>query len=151
MLVRKLSYSYTSVLGIGFIPFASGTWGSLFAIITYHFFLSHLPLSFSIMTVTSLSAISILLSNFIIPDKSSDPKHIVIDEVIGMWITCILAPNTIWWLCAAFLLFRLLDITKLPPVNLLEKLHGGLGIIADDIGAGLIAGFVLFIAGAILM
>ncbi|MEC8909441.1 MAG: phosphatidylglycerophosphatase A, partial [Chloroflexota bacterium] len=67
-----------------------------------------------------------------------DPKRAVWDEVAGMWITCLLLPKTLPWLAAAFLVFRVLDILKPWPIRRLEGLPGGLGIMADDVVAGVV-------------
>ena len=77
-----------------------------------------------------------------------DPSRVVIDEVLGQWVTLAGATALNWksWL-AAFILFRLLDIWKPAPVRQLESLPGGYGIVADDIMAGLYGALVLFTAG----
>ena len=77
-----------------------------------------------------------------------DPQIVVVDEVIGQWITLAGATHLNWksWL-AAFVLFRLFDIWKPPPVRQLERLEGGTGIIADDAMAGAYGALVLFAAG----
>ena len=77
-----------------------------------------------------------------------DPSKVVVDEAIGQWITLAGATVYNWksWL-AAFLLFRLFDILKPPPVRQAERLPGGLGIVADDVLAGVMAALVLFAAG----
>ena len=77
-----------------------------------------------------------------------DPRFVVIDEVAGQWVA--LAGVHVWsWhaALAAFLLFRLFDIFKPPPVRQLEALPGGVGIVADDLAAGVYAALVLFLAG----
>ncbi len=68
-----------------------------------------------------------------------DPGHVVIDEVAGQWFALIAIPADWRHAALALLLFRLLDITKPPPVRQLERLHGGTGIMLDDVAAGLIA------------
>ncbi len=77
-----------------------------------------------------------------------DPQIVVIDEVVGQWIAVAGAARLNWisWL-AAFVLFRLFDIWKPPPVRQLERLHGGAGIVFDDVMAGVYAALVLFAAG----
>ena len=77
-----------------------------------------------------------------------DPGHIVIDEVAGQWITLAGATVFNWksWILG-FLLFRLFDIWKPPPVRQLEKLPGGTGIMADDLMAGVYGAVVLYLAG----
>lgn len=77
-----------------------------------------------------------------------DPRVIVIDEVLGQWVTLAGATALNWksWL-AAFLLFRLFDIFKPVPIRRLEALPGGFGIVADDLAAGIYGALVLFVAG----
>ncbi|MGH9557643.1 MAG: phosphatidylglycerophosphatase A family protein [Bryobacteraceae bacterium] len=80
--------------------------------------------------------------------KSKDPGIVVVDEVVGQWIALLGASHLNWksWL-AAFVLFRLFDIWKPPPVRQLERIPGGAGIVADDVMAGIYAAAVLFAAG----
>jgi phosphatidylglycerophosphatase A len=77
-----------------------------------------------------------------------DPGQVVVDEVAGQWIVIAGATALNWksWI-AAFLLFRLFDIVKPPPVRQAESLPGGYGIMADDVAAGLYGALVLFAAG----
>jgi phosphatidylglycerophosphatase A len=77
-----------------------------------------------------------------------DPQFVVVDEVVGQWVALAGARTLNWksWL-AAFVLFRLFDIWKPFPVRQLESLHGGTGIVADDLMAGVYAALVLFLAG----
>jgi phosphatidylglycerophosphatase A len=80
--------------------------------------------------------------------KKKDPGIVVVDEVIGQWIA-LAGARTLNWetYLAGFLLFRLFDIWKPPPVRQLEALPGGLGINADDVMAGIYAALVLWLAG----
>lgn len=69
-----------------------------------------------------------------------DPGCIVWDEFVGLWITYLFLPDGWYWLVVGFLLFRLFDIWKPWPVSYLDRnLSGGLGIMADDVAAGVIA------------
>jgi phosphatidylglycerophosphatase A len=68
-----------------------------------------------------------------------DPSEVVIDEVAGMWWAALLLPASPYDLVAVFLLFRLFDVVKPAPIPRLERLPGGLGIVADDVAAGLLA------------
>jgi len=68
-----------------------------------------------------------------------DPPQIVIDEIAGMWLAAVALPPTLYDLTAVFLLFRLVDVVKPGPIPRLERLRGGLGIVADDVAAGLLA------------
>ena len=68
-----------------------------------------------------------------------DPAHVVIDEVAGQWVALIACPVEMGHAVLAFALFRLFDIVKPWPARQLERLHGGLGIMMDDVAAGLYA------------
>ncbi len=90
---------------------------------------------------------------------ASDPRPVVIDEVAGQWVTYLVSLHSPIWdttagqlraAAAGFLLFRLLDICKPWPIKQLERLPGGLGIVADDLAAGAIAGVVLAVCSRYL-
>jgi phosphatidylglycerophosphatase A len=77
-----------------------------------------------------------------------DPGVVVVDEVVGQWLALAGARLLNWKaFLAAFALFRLFDIWKPPPVRALEALPSGTGIVLDDVGAGLYAALVLWLAG----
>jgi phosphatidylglycerophosphatase A len=77
-----------------------------------------------------------------------DPGDVVVDEVLGQWVTIAFATHLTWGgVAIAFVLFRLFDIVKPPPVRQAEALPGGLGIVADDLAAGVFAGLVFYVAG----
>ena len=78
--------------------------------------------------------------------QEKDPQRVVVDEVVGQWVTLAAAPGVYWkyWL-AGFLLFRLFDIWKPFPVRRAERFPGGWGIVADDVVAGLYGAVVLIL------
>jgi phosphatidylglycerophosphatase A len=77
-----------------------------------------------------------------------DPGHVVVDEVIGQWITMAGATSVNWKSAlAAFILFRLFDIWKPVPARQFELLPGGFGIMADDVMAGVYGALVLYVMG----
>lgn len=78
--------------------------------------------------------------------NTTDPQIVVVDEVLGQWITLAGAATFNWktWL-AAFVLFRLLDMWKPAPARQLEGLPGGWGIVADDVMAGLYGALAIFV------
>jgi phosphatidylglycerophosphatase A len=87
---------------------------------------------------------------------NKDPQIVVVDEVVGQWITLAGATSLSWtgpaglnWkaLLLALALFRLFDVWKPPPIRQLERLPGGLGIVADDAMAGIYAAVILYAAG----
>jgi phosphatidylglycerophosphatase A len=125
---------------VGYLPWAPGTWGSLLAL-PLHFFLSRLQ---PVQYVAFLAALLVLAvaaagaAEKIVDRK--DPGIVVIDEVAGMLVTMIGAPRTVPAYVAAFVLFRFFDILKPFPVNWVDRhLNGGVGIVADDLVAGLYA------------
>ena len=75
-----------------------------------------------------------------------DPAEVTIDEVVGMWISLFLLPKKILVALAAFVLFRLLDIIKPPISRRFDRMHGGVGIMMDDVIAGIYANVILQIA-----
>lgn len=72
-----------------------------------------------------------------------DDPRIVLDEIVGFWTAAAFLPPTGRVLAAAFALFRLFDAVKPPPCRWLERLPEGLGVVADDVGAGLMANLLL--------
>ena len=78
---------------------------------------------------------------------SDDPSEVVSDEVAGMWLALIGIPVTWPGLLAAFLLFRLFDVWKPGPINRLQNLPGGWGVMMDDVAAGAVAGGLVVLPG----
>jgi phosphatidylglycerophosphatase A len=77
--------------------------------------------------------------------QAKDPSECVIDEVAGQLIACAFTPRNLGLYALAFVLFRLFDIVKPWPIGRAERLPGGLGIMADDLIAGLAAGLIMLI------
>jgi phosphatidylglycerophosphatase A len=135
----------------GLVPFAPGTMGSIAAVAIawgLNDFFHFPPLAFGVLAVL-LVVPGIWASD--VTAKSSamkDPQIVVVDEVIGQWITIAGATHLNWksWLLA-LALFRLFDIWKPPPVRQLERLRGGMGIVADDAMAGVYGALILFALG----
>lgn len=133
----------------GYSPAAPGTVGSAAAIAIAWLLRGHLrPYQFGILGV--VLAIPGIWAAGVTADevKSKDPGIVVVDEVVGQWITLAGATALNWqsWLLA-FALFRIFDIWKPAPVRQLEKLPGGIGIVSDDMMAGVYGAVVLFAAG----
>ena len=137
--------------GCGYAPKAPGTAGSLAAIViawALHTYAAVPALAFAALAI--LLAIPGIWAAGVVAHElgREDPQIVVVDEVVGQWMTLAGATALNWksWLLA-FALFRLFDIWKPPPVRQLERLPGGLGIIADDAMAGVYGALVLFAAG----
>jgi phosphatidylglycerophosphatase A len=78
--------------------------------------------------------------------KKQDPSFVVIDEIMGMSLLLLVIPVGIYWYGGAFILFRMCDIIKFPPICIIEqKFSGGWGVMLDDITASVCAGFFLFL------
>ena len=119
----------------GYIPFASGTFGSLAALLIY--FIPGFENLFVIIPITLLFfLIGIYVGSKFEKIYGKDPAECTIDEIVGMWISLILLPKTIAIALITFFLWRALDIYKPFPARYLEKLEGGLGIMIDDVVAG---------------
>ncbi|WP_430455280.1 phosphatidylglycerophosphatase A family protein [Rheinheimera sp.] len=127
-------------LGAGLSPKAPGTVGTAFAI-PLVFGLALLPLAWSAVLIIALMVLGVYVSERTSRDIGvEDHGGIVIDEVVGFAITMWALPLSWPWLCAGFVLFRFLDIVKPWPVRFFDQhVTGGLGVMADDLVAGLLA------------
>ena len=136
----RLFMAIATGFGLGYLPIAPGTWGTLLAL-PIHYLIVQLPLQGYMSAIAIIIVIAIVSAGSAekIIDKP-DPGSVVIDEVAGMLITMIAIPaHPIAWLLA-FILFRLFDILKPFPVNFFDqRFHGGLGIVLDDLMAGIYA------------
>lgn len=120
----------------GYIPFASGTFGSLAAVLIY------LIPGFENYYIIIPSAIILFIYGVYVSGKfenqyGKDPSQCTVDEIVGTWISLILLPKKLLIILSAFLLWRLLDIIKPFPARDSEKLAGGLGIMLDDVISGI--------------
>jgi phosphatidylglycerophosphatase A len=127
--------------GTGYAPLAPGTVASAAAVVTGAALLLLSP------WVLASAALLATVGGFVAVERAAvegDPGWVVIDEFAGQWITLLaLARPTIPGLIAAFVLFRVLDITKPGPVGWADRKHGTFGIMADDVIAGAIGMAVL--------
>ncbi len=148
--MKLLARIISTGLGTGYFPIAPGTMGSLAILIVYWICpeISSLQL---LLIIFGLSAVGIYtatvtereMTSKLGQDKGSDPGIIVIDEIIGMLIALLFIPKTTFFLITAFVLFRIFDIAKPYPARKMEKLHGGWGIVLDDVVAGIYANIVI--------
>ncbi|MDN3614973.1 MAG: phosphatidylglycerophosphatase A [Vibrio gallaecicus] len=137
--------------GSGLSPIIPGTMGTL-ASIPLYFLLVQLPFPVYVIAVVISCIVGIKICQVTSDDmKVHDHGSIVWDEFAGFWITMGLVPllnipPTDWkWLLTGFILFRFFDMVKPWPIGWLDKrIHGGLGIMIDDIVAGIMAGIALY-------
>ena len=135
---------------IGHLRPAPGTIGSLVALGT-----GYLIASFSLgVLVAAVLAISILgifaAEQYGQRTGKKDASEVIIDEVAGQWIPLVIIPLDVNWYIAAFLLFRFFDISKIGIVGHAEKFTGGIGVVADDLVAGILTALILWL-GAVAM
>jgi len=136
---------------LGYVPKAPGTAGSLGAIAIawwLHTYAGVPPAGFAVYASLLLAPASWAAGRVAQDTGKKDPQIVVVDEVVGQWITLAGASAFTWksWILA-FLLFRAFDIWKPPPVRQLERVPGGAGIVFDDAMAGIYAALVLYAAG----
>ena len=129
---------FTSVCFVGYSPFASGTVGSVPAVALIFCLGDRHLILFALAVVLAVAGVIASSSGERIFGRK-DPSEIVIDEFVGMLVAVLWLPITWKTLAATFLLFRLFDIWKPFPARRFESLPGGLGIMADDLVAGLYA------------
>jgi len=134
-----------SIFYIGYLPVAPGTLGSLAAVILNYFICRN-------VWVAPIVILVIIMLGFVTAGRvekifgEKDPGEIVIDEFGGMLISLYRIPPTMGYVVAGFLLFRFFDIVKPGPIRNLEKLKGSLGIMSDDIIAGVYTNIILQVA-----
>jgi phosphatidylglycerophosphatase A len=152
-----------TVCFLGRLPWATGTFGSLAGLLLYAVPGAEDPAILGLMIlagfavgIPSSAAVARAEGHRLTPGAESvkglfqgrghrgpDPSSVVIDEVVGMWIALIFLPKSLVAGCAAFILFRVLDIVKPQPARALERLPGGWGIMLDDVVAGVYTNLIL--------
>ena len=141
---RKVILFLSSGCGLGYMPFAPGTFGSL-AGLPLAWLMAQLPLAVALIMLAVLITASIWIAG--LAEKmlrQKDPGLIVIDEISGMLVALIGLPFTVLNMIMGFVLFRILDITKPVPIRTLERrLTGGTGIVMDDLAAGFMVNITL--------
>lgn len=143
----RLSLVFATFFGVGSAPVAPGTFGSLAALPVF-LLIRRLPLKGYLAVIATLFLAGMKASGSAEKTWGKDPSRVVIDEVVGMLLTLISRPSGPVSIGVGFLIFRILDILKPPPVGTLDRtVKGGLGIMADDMAAGLIGALFLTLLG----
>ncbi len=146
-----MSTAIATIFGIGYLRPAPGTWGSLFALILAILLVEIFGIIGFILALLSISAFGWWATSVYLKQiKTKDPSEVVIDELIGQWIAVLpiaiavfyfkLDPFDLWpgWI-SSFLFFRLFDISKPSLIGWADKKNGALGVMLDDIFAGVAA------------
>jgi len=148
LIKSKFVLAVTTLFGIGYTPLIPGTASCVAALLVFVIIKNQLWLV--IITFLSL-ALAFLLSGRaeeILGKK--DAKQIVIDDFSGMLITYLFIPYDIRFIVVGFFLFRMFDMLKIPPADRIEKCKGALGIVGDDVIAGIYANVILHIVVILL-
>ncbi|KWT90932.1 phosphatidylglycerophosphatase A family protein [Candidatus Magnetominusculus xianensis] len=144
-LPQKILSNIATVWCVGYAPIASGTFGTLAALV---FFVLFWPSDFTLLMITAVVIIVGTVAAHAAEGffKEKDSGKIVIDEVAGFFVSILYVPKGFVVIVLAFFLFRAFDIIKPPPVNYMERIKGGLGVMLDDVAAGLYVNVILQIA-----
>ncbi len=130
-------YFVATGFGLGRLPRAPGTWGSLGAVLFYLLLAPWIGLYGQILVALFWCVLGLWSSERIARRlDQKDPQEVVIDEIAGQWIA-LLGLYSLGGVFLSFVVFRLLDIYKPPPIRQADSLPGAWGIMADDILAGL--------------
>jgi len=140
--MKKISRAVATLLFVGYFPFAPGTVASGAAVLVY------LGCGKSTALYFTITVISLLLgfwssSRAECSFSRKDPPQIVIDEFSGMLLAYLFIPFDIKLIVAGFVLFRIFDVFKIPPIKRLESLPKGYGIMLDDIAAAILTNIIL--------
>lgn len=149
-----LAWVIATWFGLGLLPWCPGTWGALGGLLLWGLGAWLLPAqTMMIVTAAAIVAFTILgawASGVMERYWGEDPRQAVVDEVVGVWIPLLAAQSGVhtWWLAPlAFALFRLFDIWKPLGCRWLDRhVHGGIGIMLDDILAGIYALVLILLA-----
>lgn len=148
--------------GVGYLPVAPGTWGALLAVILWLplYLFASVWLTFGITLAATLiyCVAGTWASNEAEKYWGKDPVIACADETVGQWIALLpvvplqggILASPWWQILLAFLLFRAFDIWKPLGIRRLEDLPGGVGMMADDVAAGILAGAIVFIINIML-
>jgi phosphatidylglycerophosphatase A len=131
---------------IGHLRPAPGTIGSLVAVIS-GYVIAGFGTGWLLLATALVSVVGVVAADqYGQATGRKDPGEVIIDEVAGQWLALCAAPHDMVWFFAGFILFRFFDILKPGPVRWAEKWPGGVGVMADDIIAGMLTALGLWLA-----
>ncbi|MFY0654162.1 MAG: phosphatidylglycerophosphatase A [Cyclobacteriaceae bacterium] len=150
--MRSFYVFMSTGFGSGYSPIAPGTAGSIVGCIMFYFFHAFFPdffpgfgmnsVYFIVLTLVFL-IIGVKASHALEPEWGEDPQKIVIDEIVGVWVTLLFIPYSDLNLLLALVLFRVFDIWKPLGIRKFEKMKNGWGVMMDDVVAGVYANICL--------
>ena len=140
---ERAAFVFATGFGSGYSPFAPGTAGSALGLV-FVWGMSALNLAGQIVAVLVVTAAAMIAADIVAKSLGlKDPGLIVADEIAGMMVTMLAAPFTTKSVVLGFILFRIMDVVKPPPARQFEHFKGGVGIVADDLMAGVYANLAL--------
>ncbi len=142
-LSNRLAEAIATGFGIGRAPVAPATVGSAVAAVVFALAPVDSDSPWWLVPLLLGLGLGTWASHAIRSSSDPDPRRAVIDEVVGMWLTVAFLDKTAWWILAGFLTFRVLDVLKPWPIRRFEALPGGMGIMADDLAAGILGAAIL--------
>lgn len=133
-------------LGVGLLPWAPGTWGSFLGLFLMVLFWPSLALGSMIFALLAVVWF-FLVHRYLLKTGNHDPKEVIVDEVLGQWVTLfpLLGGDRPWgWIVFGFLLFRGLDIVKPNPIGWVDRKAPGVwGVMGDDLLAGVLGALII--------
>ena len=153
-MLKKIITFISKILGtfgVGYIPGAPGTYGSVVGIFIFYFLFKFTNIYVIFIFTFLLFVVGVFVSGLLNKVWKQDDGRIVIDEVVGQMVVFLFHQNiNIFILIAGFILFRFFDITKVLFIKEVEKVRGGMGVMLDDVLAGIFAN-ILLLGGVWLM
>ena len=145
--MKNFTKYFATLFGIGFIPLAPGTLGSLFAIFIWYVFIDLFSIFYFIILFLFVLSVSFYFTDIYLDNyKKKDPSEVIVDEFLGQSIPLLFIVNfNIYEVLIAFVTFRFFDIYKVYPINKMEDLKGSYGVILDDIVAGIYSLIILML------
>ena len=140
-----IAVSIATLGPVGFLPFFPGTWGSAVGILIWWFLVPYANIFLYMSTLIALTAIAIPCSAVAEKKLGRDARPIVIDELVGQLLALVICPRTLFFALVGFGLFRIFDILKPFPLYRSQKLKSGLGVVIDDVLAGLYSLMVILV------
>jgi phosphatidylglycerophosphatase A len=142
MKIKKLYENIATVFGLGHFPIAPGTAGSLAGLIPC--LLLHNFLALYIVIFILLFAAGVISAGKVEEETGQeDPSFVVIDEFACIFLVFLFIPATPLYIITGFIIYRIFDVLKPPPIKSLEKLEGGWGIMLDDAAAAIYTNIIL--------
>lgn len=155
---RPWDVALCTTLGAGFWPWGPGTAGAAFGVLLWLGWAAVVPTYIYTVAITALAVVVVTVASLAPINRlervwGADPSRVAIDETVGVWVSLLAVPSPTAWgyIVSAFALFRLFDIWKPLGCRWIDRnVHGGWGVMADDLLAGLYGAIVIVVARCVL-